>query len=117
MRILLDESILRKFGFVLPGHFVRTVQFMGWSGLVNGKLLAVAATDFDVLMTGDRNMQYQQSAASLPMSVVVLVASSNKLESFLPLVGRLLNELQHLATPRFVVIQSDNKPDGAAAPR
>lgn len=82
MRILLDESVPRKLGFALPGHYVRTVQFMGWSGLVNGKLLAVASKDFDVLVTGDRNMAYQQSSVSLPMSVVVLVAPNNKLESF-----------------------------------
>jgi hypothetical protein len=42
---------------------VRTVQRMGWSGLVNGKLLAAAAGEFDMLITGDRNMQYQQSAS------------------------------------------------------
>jgi hypothetical protein len=55
---------------------------MGWSGLVNGKLLAAAAGEFDVLITGDRNMQYQQSASQLPMSVVVLIAPNHKLESF-----------------------------------
>jgi hypothetical protein len=51
---------------------VRTVQLMGWRGLVTGKLLAAAAGEFDVLITGDRNKQYQQSAIQLPMSVVVL---------------------------------------------
>jgi hypothetical protein len=68
--------------FALPGHFVRTVQRMGWSGLVNGKLLVAAAREFDVLITGDRNRQYQQSASQLPMSVVVLIAPKNKRESF-----------------------------------
>jgi hypothetical protein len=84
----------------LPGHFVRTVQLMGWSGLVNGKLLAATAGDFDALITGDRNMQYQQSTSQLPMSVVVLIAPNNKLESFLPLVGRLRGTLATLQAPR-----------------
>jgi hypothetical protein len=52
---------------------VRTVQRMGLSGLVNGKLLAAAAGEFDVLITGDRNMQYQQCASQRPMLVVVLI--------------------------------------------
>ncbi|MGA8514858.1 MAG: DUF5615 family PIN-like protein [Burkholderiaceae bacterium] len=107
MRILLDESIPRKLGFALPGHFVRTVQLMGWSGLVNGKLLAAAAGEFDVLITGDRNMQYQQSANQLPMSVVVLIAPNNKLESFLPLVGRLLSTLAALQEPRFIQLEAE----------
>jgi predicted nuclease of predicted toxin-antitoxin system len=105
MRNLLDESIPRKLGFVLPGHFVRTVQFMGWSGLVNGKLLAVAADQFDVLVTGDQNMQYQQSTERLPISVVVLIAPNNKLESFLPLVGELLVTLADLKQPSFIQLR------------
>jgi hypothetical protein len=70
--------------FALPGHFVRTVQRMGWNGLVNCKLLAAAAGEFDVLITSDRNMQYPQSASQRPMAVVVLIAPNHKLESFLP---------------------------------
>jgi hypothetical protein len=86
---------------------VRTVQRMGWSGLVNGKLLAAAAGEFDVLITGDRNMQHQQSASQLSMSVVVLIAPNNKLESFLPLVGRLLSTLAALQEPRSIELEAE----------
>jgi putative NIF3 family GTP cyclohydrolase 1 type 2 len=86
---------------------VRTVQRMGWSGLVNGKLLAAAAGEFDVLITGDRNMQYQQSASQLPMSVVVLIAPNHKPESFLPLVGRLLSTLAALQEPRNIELEAE----------
>jgi hypothetical protein len=55
----LTSRYRESLSFALPGHFVRTVQRMGWSGLVNGKLLAATAGEFDVLITGDRNMQYQ----------------------------------------------------------
>jgi hypothetical protein len=54
----LTSRYRENLSFALPGHFVRTVQRMGWSGLVSGKLLAAAAGEFDVLITGDRNMQY-----------------------------------------------------------
>jgi hypothetical protein len=80
---------------------------MGWSGLVNGKLLAAAAAEFGVLITGDRNMQYQQSAGQLPMSVVVLIAPKHKLESFLPLVGRLLSTLSKLQEPRNIELEAE----------
>ncbi len=86
---------------------MRTVQRMGWSGLVNGKLLAAATGEFDVLTTGHRNMQYQQSASQLPMSVVVLIAPNNKLESFLPLVGKLLDTLATLQEPTFIQLTAE----------
>jgi putative NIF3 family GTP cyclohydrolase 1 type 2 len=78
---------------------------MGWSGLVNGKLPAAAAGEFDVLITGDRNMHYQQSASQLPMSVVVVIAPNHKLESFLPWVGRLLSTLAALQEPRNIELE------------
>ncbi len=81
---------------------------MGWSGLINGKLLAATAGEFEVLITGDRNMQYQQSASQLPMSVVVLIALNNKLVSFLPLVGRLLSTLATLQEPRNIELEAED---------
>jgi hypothetical protein len=101
MRILLDESLPRKLGFLLVGHHVRTVQQIGFSGLANGKLLTAAAADFDVLITGDQNMEYQQNQAILALGVIVLVAASNKLESFLPLVAELLRTLDEFVPNTF----------------
>jgi hypothetical protein len=107
MRILLTSRYRESLSFALPGHFVRKVQPMGWSGLVNGKLLAAAAGEFDVLITADRNMQYQQSASQLPMSIVELIAPNNKLESFLPLVGRLLSTLAALQELRNIELKAE----------
>ncbi len=105
MRILLDESSPRKLGFLLEGHFVRTVQQVGFGGLSNGKLLAAAVNDFDILITGDQNMEYQQNEAALPMGVIILVAGSNKLESFLPLMPKLLKILDDFTPKSFVQVQ------------
>ncbi len=101
MRILLDESIPKKLGFLLTGHYVRTVQQMGWTGLLNGELLRVGSVDFDVLVSGDQNMAYQQNSERLPIAVVVLVANNNKLESFQPLVPRLLALMTTIEPCRF----------------
>ena len=57
MRILHDESLPRRLKAGLAGHDVATVVECGWSGVKNGKLLALAAERFDVFVTADQNLQ------------------------------------------------------------
>lgn len=97
MRILLDESLPRRLSQALIGHTVSTVVEVGWSGVKNGKLLALAAGQFDVFVTADQNLQYQQNLAVLPLAVVVLKANNNRLETLLPLVPCLLDRLADLS--------------------
>lgn len=59
---------------------------MGWSGVTNGKLLALAADEFDAFITVDKNLPYQQNLTTLPVAVIVLDAVSNELPALLPLV-------------------------------
>ncbi len=104
MRILLDESLPRNLAREIRGHDVKTVQQAGWAGLENGELLRRAAETFDVLVTGDQNVEYQQNPASLPIPVIILVAASNRLEALRPLVPELLQVLAGAASPKFVRI-------------
>lgn len=97
MRILLDESLPRELKAELPGHDVRTVQETGWSGLSNGELLPRAAGSFDVFVTADQNLQYQQNLSALPVAVVVLVARSNRMQDLRPLLSGLLASLPNLS--------------------
>ena len=69
MCILLDESLPRRLSRALAEHTVTTVVEAGWSGVKNGKLLALAAGQYDVFVTADRNLQYQQNLSSLPLAV------------------------------------------------
>ena len=69
---LLDESVPGRFGALLVGHSVVTVQRRGWASIQNGKLLALAAGEFDALLTADKGMDYQQNPATLPASIHVL---------------------------------------------
>ena len=96
MRILLDESLPHDLAALIPGHEVSTVRDEGWTSVKNGKLLALAATRFDVFITADRNLEFQQNLAKLPVAVVVLLARKNRvqdLEPLLPELGALLNHL------------------------
>lgn len=85
MRLLLDDSVPAKLRRSLPNHAVRTVVEMGWSGVKNGKLLALAASEFDAFVTVDKNLPFQQNMTTLPIAVVVLDALSNELASLEPL--------------------------------
>ena len=96
MRILLDEQLPRRLAQALVGHQVRTVQQQGWAGLGNGELLRRAADNgFEVFLTADQNLQFQQNLAQSSLCVIVLVASSNALEDLLPLVPALLEVLKN----------------------
>ena len=96
MRILLDESLPHDLAALILGHYVSTVRDEGWASVKNGKLLALASTKFDAFLTADRNLEFQQNIAKLPIAVIVLVARKNRvqdLEPLLPELGALLNHL------------------------
>jgi uncharacterized protein DUF5615 len=93
MRILLDESLPRPIRDELTGHSVKTVAEMGWSAVENGELIRRAAGQFDVFVTADQNLQFQQNLDALPLSVAVLVARTNRLEDLRPLIPELLARL------------------------
>ncbi len=113
MRILLDESLPRRLARELPGHIVSTVTDNGWSGLDNGELLRAAAGQFDLFLTADQNIEYQQNLRELPMAVVVLVAVTNRLDALRPLLPELLNRLDRLE-PRTLVKVGERQSSGSA---
>ena len=96
MRILLDESVPRALGFLIQGHFVRTVQTAGFAGLFNGELLAsMQSAGFDALITFDQNLPYQQNA-NLPVTVIVLIAPTNRVETALKFAPQILSAMVNL---------------------
>lgn len=96
MRILIDECLDWRLCRALPGHDCSSVQKMGWGGLTNGALLQGAEREFDVFVTGDRNLSFQQNVAMFNIAVVVLHADSTQLAHTLPLMSELLMILADL---------------------
>lgn len=90
MKVFLDECIDWRLSREIRGHDVRTASQMGWTGIKNGELLALAAADFDLFVTVDRNLSFQQNVANLPLAVIVLRAKSNRLSDLRPLVQDLI---------------------------
>jgi hypothetical protein len=99
MRILLDEDLPRRLCALLVGHEATTVPRSSWAGIKNGKLLALAAGKFDLFLTMDQNLEYQQNLATLPIAVLVVSAVSNRMEHLAPLVPKILKEVS-LVPPR-----------------
>jgi hypothetical protein len=90
VRILLDECLPARLSRDLIGHEARTVAEMGWSGRRNGDLLRLAEPDFDVFLTVDRNLSFQQDLGRFNLAVVVLAARSNHLRELRPLISHVL---------------------------
>jgi predicted nuclease of predicted toxin-antitoxin system len=93
MRIFLDECVDWRLARDLAGHDVASARQMGWTSIENGELLALAAQRFDVFVTVDRNLSFQQNLGSFPIAVIVLRARTNRLADLRPLVPRLLAAL------------------------
>jgi len=105
VRVLLDECLPRHLKRELVGHDARTLPEMGWAGKRNGELLALAVAEFDVSLTVDRNLSFQQDISAFDIAVVVLIASTNRLDELRALTPRIL-EVIAVATRRTLTIVS-----------
>ena len=93
MNILLDECVDRRLSRFIVGHEVSTAAAKGWKGILNGKLLSLAELEFDVLVTVDRNMAFQQNVPRFKIAVVVLHAATNRIADLRAVVPALLDVL------------------------
>ena len=106
MRVLLDECLPRRLRRELPGHEIVTVAEAGWAGVSNGALLRRAEEAFDVFVTVDRNLSFQQNLSNLRVAVVVLVAISNEFEVLKPLMPEVLRLLPSLRRGRVIRVNA-----------
>ena len=104
MRILLDECIDRRLAKEIKDHEVVTVPQAGWAGIKNGELLALAQEQFDVLVTVDRNLSFQQNLPQFNIAVVVLEAPTNRLIDLRRLLPKLHGLLQGLVKGQFHLV-------------
>ena len=77
MRILFDECVPWPLRSLLAGHECKTAQQMGWKSIKNGELLQLAEARFDLFLTSDQNLRYQQNLAGRRIAIIEL--STNKL--------------------------------------
>ena len=108
MRVLIDECAPRalKLALLVGGHECLTVQEAGWSGKENGELLALADASFDVLVTVDQNIRYQQNLTGLNIALVIVRARSNRLVDLQPHFPACLAALQTIRPGTVVEVGS-----------
>jgi len=106
MKLILDECIDRRLAKEFVGYEVKTVPQMGWAGIKNGQLLALVEAEFDVFITVDRNLSFQQNLPQFNIAVVVLQASSNRLADLKPVVPNILAILAKLVKGQATVVSA-----------
>jgi len=104
VKLLLDECLDWRLRRELSGHEFRTVQEMGWQGIKNGRLLALAQAEFQVFITGDRNLSFQQNLLDFSIAVIVLSAESIRLIHTRPLMPKVMAMLPSLKPRQLVTI-------------
>ena len=94
MKVLFDQGTPAPLRKALAGHVVETAFERGWSTLQNGQLIAAAeAAGFEVFVTTDRNLKYQQNLATRTIAIVVLLTTSwPRIERQLPSVVKAIHE-------------------------
>jgi hypothetical protein len=88
VKVLLDECVDWRLSRAIVGHDVKTAR-----GIKNGDLLSLASQAFDVFVTVDRNLSFQQNLIALTIAVIVLQAKTNRLADLMPLVPDLLGAI------------------------
>jgi predicted nuclease of predicted toxin-antitoxin system len=106
MHILIDECIDERFRNSLPGHDCKTVRYAGLAGLTNGELLAAAETaKFDVFLTVDQGIEYQQNLTGRSIAIIIVRTKSNRLKDLLPHVPVCLAHIESIQPGQIVRIE------------
>ena len=88
MKILLDENLPHFLVAALAGHEVQTTQDMGWGGISNGELIANAEGQFEIFITSDKNLRYQQNLTGRTMAILELPTNR------MPILQGMLSDIQ-----------------------
>jgi len=104
MKVVIDECLPRRLAKALTGHKVCTVQQIRLNGLLNGALLKAINDDFDVFITIDQNLVFQQNLKSVKMAVIVLCARTNRFDDIQPLIPATLKALQKIKPGQIIQI-------------
>lgn len=102
-KIILDENLPHPLRLQLANHEVVTVQYLGWSGIQNGDLLKLIDGSFDVFITADKNLRYQQNLGGRKVAIIELPFA--RFESLLPLVTKIQAAVESASDGEYIQIQ------------
>ena len=104
MKVLLDECVTRYLKRSFIGCEVLTVEEAGFGGLKNGQLLQAASNNYDVLVTVDQNLQYQQNLKNFAIAVIVLKATRSTHPMLKPLMPQVLETLEKIKPGEIIIV-------------
>jgi predicted nuclease of predicted toxin-antitoxin system len=106
MKILLDECVTKHLKPHLSDHEVSTVRELGWSGIQNGKLMTLCVEhQFDIILTIDKNLQYQQDLERYPLTIVILNSFTSKIEELVEFLPALRSKISTLQKHKAYIIE------------
>jgi hypothetical protein len=106
MRVLIDECIDERFRHSLPEHDCQTARYAGLAGLKNGELLLAAETaKFDVFLTVDQGIEYQQNLTGRIIAIIIFRPKSNRLKDLLPHARACLAYMESIQPGQIVKIE------------
>ena len=94
MRVLLDENLPIDLAAELVGHEMATVTGLSWRGIKNSELRSRAQESFEVLITMDRSLEFQQNIAEFELSILLVLARSNRMVHLRPFVPVILAAIE-----------------------
>ncbi len=101
--VILDENIPRRLGSRLSGHRVTTVPEQGWGGVKNGRLMALIDGSYDVFVTADKNLRYQQNLEGRKISIIEV--PFNDSAKLLPLAPEILLAIEQSMPGSYIEIE------------
>ena len=104
MKLLLDECVTVDLKKDLAEHEIRTVVEAGYKGLQNGNLLRAAAGQYDVLITVDRNLRFQQNIRSLSVAILIIDAGGITYSHLKPLLLKVRNALINIQPGQIITV-------------
>ena len=108
-RVLFDENLPRQLRRDLPEFEIRTVQQEGWGAYRNGELLRRAEKTFEVLVTADRRMQYQQRLSSFAIGIIVIITPRLRLQELRTVVEELRESIARVKPGEWIDIEAKSR--------
>jgi predicted nuclease of predicted toxin-antitoxin system len=104
MRVLLDECVTRYLKRDFTNHEVLTVEEAGFKGLKNSRLLQAASGQYDVLVTVDQNLEYQQNLKTFALAIIVLKAKRSTYPMLKPLMSQVLEAIEKINPGEILIL-------------
>lgn len=107
VKILLDHCLNWRLKRLLLGHVVKSTLEMGWDTFRNGHLLTLAEAEFDVFLTVDKGIEYQQNLVGRTIAVITMRGKNNKIETHAPLMPRVLALLPTIQPGKVYLVSAE----------